>query len=153
MRKKSQTEIMGLLTIVVLFIFIGLIYIMLAGKADKGSLTRDVVQSEKVQSLLSSFMQLTPCYSKVPYDQMDVIIKECYTSSGGLVCGEPCKEFIIAEMDDVMKAYNPRQEYEFKILKGKEEFISKGGCTGASETKAGSVDLRDITIRLTYCIK
>jgi hypothetical protein len=180
MKKKAQTEIMGLLTIVVLFIFIGLIYIMLAGKADKGSLTQDIVQYEKVQNLLSSFIQITPCYTKVPYDQMSTIIKDCYASDGSAtICGKPCKDFITAEMDSMMKAYNPKQAYEFKILKGKEEFISKKKCPSTAgtgddccscpccccdklketcptniETRAGSIDLsRDLTLRLTYCIK
>lgn len=155
MKKKAQTEIMGLLTIVVLFIFLGLIYIMLAGKSDKGSLTTDVVQYEKVQNLLSSFIQITPCYTKVPYDQISTIIKDCYTSDGSAtICGKPCKDFIIGEMDNMMKAYNPKQAYEFKILKGKEAFITQGICPADAETRAGSIDLsRDLTLRLTYCIK
>lgn len=158
MKKKAQTEIMGLLTIVVLFIFIGLIYIMLAGKADKGSLTRDIVQYEKVQNLLDAFIQITPCYTKVPYDQMETIIKDCHTSAGSAtICGKPCKDFIMEEMGNIMKAYNPKQDYEFKILKNKEVFITHGGCPETAETRAGSINLpsgRDIlTLRLTYCIK
>lgn len=155
MKRKAQTEIMGLLTIVVLFIFIGLIYVILAGKADKGSLTQDVVQYEKVQNLLSSFIQITPCYSQMPYDQMSTIIKDCYTSAGtNTVCGKPCKDFIIGEMDNMMKAYDPKQEYEFKILKGQEAFITNGVCPETAETRAGSIDLsRDLALRLTYCIK
>lgn len=153
--RKAQTEIMGLLTIVVLFIFIGLIYIMLAGKADKGSLTTDVVQYEKVQNLLSSFIQITPCYVKTPYDQMETIIKDCYASDGSAtICGKPCKDLITEEMDSMMKAYNPKQAYEFKILKGKEAFITQGGCPADSETRVGSITLsRDLALRLTYCIK
>lgn len=156
--RKAQTEIIGLLTIIVLFIFLGLIYIMLTGKSDQGSLTRDVVQYEKVQSLLDVFVQLTPCYTKMPYDQMDTIIKDCSTSAGSAtVCGKPCKDLIIEELKNVMEAYNPKQDYQFKILKGKEEFLSQGTCPSTAETRAGSITLttgRDIiTLRLTYCIK
>ncbi len=159
MRKKAQTEIMGLLTIVVLFIFIGLIYVMLTGKEEPGSLARDVVQYEQVENFLDAFVQLTPCYVETPYPQMETIIKDCYASEGmDTVCGKPCKDFINEEFENVMTAYNPKQAYEFKILKGKEEFISQNnpseGCPETAETRAGSIVLsRELTLRLTYCIK
>lgn len=159
MKKKAQTEIIGLMVIVILFVFVGLIYIMFAGKGDQGRLTEDVTQTGKVQNMLDAFVQLTPCYEKTPFDQMDEIIKECYTSAGtDIVCEKNCKTFITDTLDELMKAYNDKQSYEFYILEpDKTEFIeAEQKCLGTAETRAATDRVlaggQALTLKLVYCI-
>ena len=57
--KKAQTEIIGLMVLVILFIFVGLIYIMFSGESEE-SITRDVKQTAKVKNLLKAYTQITP---------------------------------------------------------------------------------------------
>lgn len=150
---------LGLVAIIVIFIFIGLIYLMFAGKPDQGSLTRDITQVGKAQNILDSFVQITPCYATLPYEQMDNLIKECYTSAGSsTACGEPCKDYIAQTMDEMVKAYNPDLKYEFKILIQEEEFLSQGACPAATkEERVATENMpagKDIlTLKITYCIQ
>jgi len=148
---------MGLLVIVILFIFGGLIYIMFAGDEDP-RLTRDITQTGKVQNMLDSYLQITPCFTEMPLEQMDTIIKECY-SGKETVCGENCKEFIQWNLEDLMDAYNPRQSYQFAIKEEDEDdFIKIGTCITDSTTKETKVATerivagRDVlTVKLIYC--
>jgi len=156
--RKAQTEIIGLLVIVILFIFVGLIYVMLTGKSDDESLTRDVVHTGKVQNFLDAFVQVTPCYTKIPFEQMSTVIKNCYISDGEeSICGKNCKDLITDTLEAAMEEYNAKQEYEFKIISAdEEEFISIGGCTDTISTPTATERIiagQAITLRMTYCMK
>jgi len=154
--KKSQAEIMGLLAIVVMFIFGGLLYIMFAAKGGSEPLTRDVVQYEKVESLLDSFVQLTPCYDKVPYDNIETIIKRCHPEGDAEFCGKNCKDVIKDEFKGVVNAYDPNKEYEFRISKGNIEFLSLGICPPKADKRVGNLkftdDMDTLTLQMAYCI-
>ena len=157
--KRAQAEIMGLLVIVILFIFGGLIYMMFSGGEDS-RLTRDIRQTGKVQNMLDSYLQVTPCYIEKPYEQMDTIIKGCY-SGKETVCGENCKDFIQENLEDLMEVYNPRQSYQFNIKEeGEDDFISIGTCMTDPTTQSTKVATerivagRDVlTVKLIYCYK
>jgi len=152
--KKGQTEIIGLMVIVILFIFVGLIYIMFAGKEDTGSLTRDVTQSVKVQNMLDSYTQFTPCYTELPYPQMREVIMDCYTS-GEKTCGEDCETLITETLDDMIKAYSSSQEYQFIIRDPKkEEFIIVGEeCPGEAKAATALIVVggQSLTLNLIFC--
>ena len=158
--KKGQTEIIGLMVIVILFIFGGMIYIMFAGKTDEGSITRDITQSTKVQNMLDAFIQITPCHTKIPFDQMDKIIKNCYISEGkDLICGIECKKLIEDTLETMIKEYNSKQKYYFKILdKKSEEFIKiNEKCPPTAKTTPTATERilaagETLSLKLTYCI-
>ena len=101
--------------------------------------------------MLDAFTQITPCHKEISKDQMDKVIKKCCTGTE-TICGQDCKELILETLDNMMKAYNPRQEYEFKII-GHEEFISKGKCL--ADTKAATQRIvagrQVLTVKLIYC--
>lgn len=152
--KKAQAEIIGLLVIVILFVFAGLIYLMFAGKTEE-PMTRDITQLGKAQQMLDAFMQITPCYMTTPYEQMDKIIKDCYTSEGD-ICGQDCKELIKNTLKDLMEAYNQKQKYEFKIMEDGETFLSEGNCLTADKkvtTERLAAGTQTLTLKLTYCME
>ena len=111
--------------------------------------------------MLDSFTQISPCHIKTPFDQMDTIIKDCYVSEGTkLTCGIECKKVITDTLEEMIKAYNPRQEYNFKILdKNGAEFIKKGNqCPTTAKTTPTATERilaagQTLTLKLTYCGK
>jgi len=156
--KKAQTEIIGLMVIVILFIFGGMIYIMFAGKGETGSLTRDVTQVGKVQNMQDTFMQITPCYAEKPVEQMSDLIKKCYTGTE-TICGIECKEYITDTLNSLIKAYNPKQDYIFSV-KGPndEEFINTGECEPTADRRAATPERilagkEVLIVKLMYCTK
>lgn len=156
--KKAQTEIIGLMVIVILFIFVGLIYVMFAGRGEQAPLTREVTQAAKVQNMLDAFVQVTPCFTEMPYKQMSEIISECCVDRecDKIICGEDCQELITTTLDEMMGAYVQYQEYEFRIQDSDKEFLSHFSseeCTG--DTKAATdrvlAGSQVLTLKLVYC--
>jgi hypothetical protein len=127
--RRGQMEIMGLVVIVVLFVFGGLIYLTFASKPPDNSMA-ETRESGDVANLLNSLMKLTPCDSTT--DSLDEIIKNCYISSGASdYCENPsCKDYIGSTVLNATKAYRQGTNYTF-IIKDYTSvpFISQGSCS------------------------
>ena len=68
---------------------------------------------------------------------MDKIIKDCYISDGtGMICGTDCKPWITEKLTGVMAAYNPNQDYIFKIIDKNDAEFLKIGTTCSAETRS-----------------
>lgn len=113
---KGQMEILGLVVIVILFVFGGLIYLYFAVQDNQSQPLAETRQSSEVNQLLNTMMTITPC--NITSDSFsEIIVNSCYLFNGNHdYCGNPsCKDYIKGVVRDVMKAYNPSWEYSFTI--------------------------------------
>ncbi|MFH1331805.1 MAG: hypothetical protein ABIH63_00790 [archaeon] len=126
--RRGQMEILGLVVIVVLFIFGGLIYIFFMSRPADTSMP-ETRQSAEVSNLLNTMMKVTPCTDK-PSDTLEDIIQNCYLFSGNSdYCGNPsCKSYVNEVVGNVTKAYNRNWLYYFEINQSNKVFISQGSC-------------------------
>lgn len=151
---KAQMEVIGLVVIVVLFIFGGLIYLFFVSRPPDTSLA-EVRQSSEVSNLLNSLMKLTPCEDTS--DSLSNIIQTCYLFNGNRdYCQNPdCKDYIENVVINSLKAYNPSLQYTFEV-KDPSQFISYGTCSfpkkmvADSSMRTGSTILKVV---LTVCQK
>lgn len=125
---RGQMEIMGLVVIVVLFIFGGLIYLFFISGPKDTSLP-EVRQSAEVSNLLNAIMKMTPCESSS--DSFDDIIHNCFIALGSMdVCGVGCKDYINQTFVNVTHAYSPSGQYYYIIKEQSgSEFLKGGNCT------------------------
>ncbi|MEM4244793.1 MAG: hypothetical protein QXR60_01130 [Candidatus Nanoarchaeia archaeon] len=155
--RRGQMEMVGLVIIVVLLIFGGLIYLWFKSIPPDKSLA-ETRQSSEVKNLLDSMMKVTPCPDTE--DSLDdIILNGCYLFNGNReYCGNPdCKNYIMDVVSNVTKSYNPKWQYVFNVTDptGK-PFISQGSCTltkrMASDTTI-RVGNKVLTVKLVACME
>ena len=151
--RKAQTEIMGLVVIVILFIFIGLIYLMFSG--DEGEDPNVLIrESTAVQNLIGAYAKITPCSEIMPPMPMEKIISECYGNPNLEFCGKPCQDTIKDVMAETVASYSPNVTYAFEVYDlDNKTFVSSGTC---SKKEPGNVGKKYVTsgkVRLEAWLK
>ncbi len=152
---RAQMEMLGLLVIVVLFIFGGLIYLFFLQKPVDTSLP-DLRQSAEVSNLLNTMMKVTPCEDLS--DTLEDVIVTCYMFSGNRdYCGNPdCKAYIKEVVANVTRSYNSGWQYSFEIKEGSSLFLSDGSCS-LPKRMAAHANVRfgktSLLINLLVCLK
>lgn len=128
--KKGQTEIMGLMVIVILLVVIGSFALVFSVRKNNNS--QDITQSVEVGNFLSSMMKFTPCLEDEERTSLEVIIKNCYKDKVDY-CNENCKDYIEDVVDDVLshEVNKTKGTYLFEINDENNNFLQVGKCTGS----------------------
>jgi hypothetical protein len=150
---RGQMEIMGLVVIIVLFIFGGLIYLFFISGPQDTTLP-EVRESAEVSNLLNAIMKMTPCNTTTAtlYD----IVHDCFLANGNMdVCAKGCKDFINMTFSGVFKVYSPSGQFEYTIKEvSKPDFLKGGSCTFnrrmAAETNV-KIGSKSIKVGLLGC--
>lgn len=124
---KGQMELLGLVAIVILFIFGGLIYLFFSSAPPDKSMA-ETRESAETGNLLNTIMKTTPC--KESEDSISLIIQECYSYNGNKdYCGNAeCKQYIREAVNNITKAYSNKITYTFEVKTGETTFINQGTC-------------------------
>lgn len=153
---RAQMEVLGLVVIIVLFVFGGLIYLMISSKPPDTSLA-ETRQSSEISNLLTSMLKVTPCES-LPDDSLADIINSCYLFGGSSdYCGNPsCKDYIKDSVRSMVRAYDSGLQYSFDVKAGTSSFISDGSCTLPKRMAADTVmpfGTTSLKVSLVACVK
>ncbi len=138
---RGQMEILGLVVIIVLFIFGGLLYVVFSSKPADMSLP-ETRESAEVASLLNSVMKLTPCEDT--YDSLDEIIKNCYIANGNSdYCNNAsCKDYISNVVRGVTSSYDSNTQYMFNVTESSGRPFMSGGMCNTSKRMAADSSIR-----------
>ncbi len=118
--KKGQTEVFGLIVIVILIVLILGFVIMFAigGIGNDNNTVRKNLQAHK---MADAILQYTPpCPNEVQKD-MRKIIKECDFATNTQICGKPCTDLLTTETKNIIDsihAVQPTIQYGATIEKG-----------------------------------
>ena len=144
---RGQMEIMGLVVIVILFIFGGLIYLFFISGPEDTTLP-EVRESAEVSNLLNAIMKMTPCQTTSAsfYD----IVHDCFLANGNMdICELGCKDYINKTFANVTRAYSSSGQFQYTIKEvSKPEFLKEGNCTftrrmaAESNVKIGSKSIK-----------
>lgn len=151
--KKGQTEILGLLVIVILaVIIIGLVIAFVVGGTGKD---RDTLRKNLQTTKMSdAILQYTPeCPGEVTKD-LRKIIKDCDFTTNNQICGQSCKELISTESKNIMRSVESKQPlltYGLSIKKG-ENVLAVSECTG-NTILADNYNDPAFTLLLKQCSK
>jgi len=120
MRNKGQTEVMGLVVIVVLFVMILMFYIAFSLNARTPGILEGTVQI-RADYMMDAVLKYTPeCYGIIK--PIREIIKECDFDANNEICHEPCMDLLKEESRNIIRLApkeGNRYGYDFKIEKRK----------------------------------
>tara|TARA_B100000315_G_scaffold215748_1_gene215232 strand:+ start:25 stop:462 length:438 start_codon:yes stop_codon:yes gene_type:complete len=143
--KKAQTEIIGLVVIVILFIVIAVIFVKLSTAPKSKSVIKESVE---VSNLLNAVVKLTPCKEDKELSSLSDIIAECENQQ---YCNENCKEYIEKQVNNVMSsALDKKKSYNMIITKRGDTFIEQGDCKGDT-VFADTIILPSFAAKLEIC--
>ena len=123
--RKGQTEVIGLLVIVILFIIIFFIFLAFSSK-DEGE--RELRQSLESSNSLRAMMFYTPkdTDGNLCGKQIREIIEECRENK--IICGVNCKEFLDEEINNSLEA-SMDKTYSFSLDSEHYRFArTEGNC-------------------------
>ena len=118
MNKKSQTELMGLMIIIILLLVIG-IFALRFSLRPKAEIIEETRANIQINNLLNAIMKSSTKYDKPILD----LIVDCYTER------EFC-DFIKEEIPKIMNLAMPTENYQFIAKAEETSFINIGKCTG-----------------------
>lgn len=142
--RKGQTEIIGLLVIVVLFVIIFFLFLAFSGKNGD---EMELRQSLESSNFLTAMMFYTPNLDSGSCGkQIRDIIEECRENK--IICEEDCKEFLDDEIRNILNA-GMDKPYRFTLNSGYYRFsMTKGNCnTGIVD----SYKTRDLEAVIRIC--
>lgn len=129
--RKGQTEIIGLVVIVLLLVVIGTLFVVFSSKTETNP-NQEIRESMEVNNFLSSIMQFTPCLEDEKRNSMLDIIKKCYSNEITDYCNEPCDSYVKNVADDILKNEIDKGTYVFRVIDPeKNDFLKVGNCTGS----------------------
>ncbi len=141
--KKAQTEILGLLVIVILFIVLGFIFLKFSSSTKTQPTIR---QNIEVVNLVNAIRKFTPDPTTRPPTSMRDYIRNCDS--------QQCKDRITQNIREIMNnALDKKTTYSFVIKKNNQEWlsiISQNGCAGSTQYVYNSPDPK-YTIMLKLC--
>lgn len=115
--RKGQSEVMGLLVIVILFIVIGMIYLRFR-LADTGSNYGDVRNSIEANNLLKAVMKL-----KIEGTDVNEMIWNCHEEA------DKCR-ILERELDNAFKSsLSERLDFGYVLKANEGEILRFGGCS------------------------
>jgi hypothetical protein len=127
--KKAQTEIIGLMVIVILFIIIGTVFIAFTFRRSPENI--EIRQSTKVTNLMNAIMKYTPCETDPKKESIEGIIRICDDND---YCSMPCKTYLEKEIKSILeKSLDGTQKFRFIVNKNKAVFLEIQGdkpCEG-----------------------
>lgn len=130
MKRRGQTEILGLLVIVVLFVVILTFYLSFSLKPQPKSALKQSIQANYINDAILKYTP--PCGEEVIKSIRD-IIKECDFQANNQICGRPCKTLLLEESKSIIGLADSRYGYSFKIKKtknNKDSIIDVIKCNG-----------------------
>ena len=137
---KGQTETIGLMIIVVLLLFLGIIFLSFALR-EKQDFTPEVRTSLQTTSLLTALLQTT-----VDNQQLKENFQNCYVKE------ENCLTLANETSKILDLAVQPGQNYNFTLSTEDKQLISIGKCSkgaiSATSVRRGNVDF---TVQLRLC--
>ena len=118
--KKGQTEVFGLIVIVILIVLI-LGFVILFAIGGIGNDSNTVRKNLQAHKMADALLQYTPpCPNEVQKD-LRKIIKECDFTTNTQICGQPCTDLITKESKNIIDsihAVQPTLQYGLTIEKG-----------------------------------
>ncbi|MDD5253493.1 MAG: hypothetical protein PHG05_00105 [Candidatus Nanoarchaeia archaeon] len=148
MNKKGQTEIIGLVVIVILFVIIGSFFLVFSSK-NKNTETKDVIKTSK---FMPAFLEYTPCLDSNV--KMEEIIRDCNNDEIAPCQNLNCRDFIRKTLEPSLNEFFGK-EYRFSITKTGKGFIEIGNCTGnnmiSENYQAGGFGENRFEITLAIC--
>lgn len=128
--RKGQTEIMGLMVIVILLVLIGSFALVFSMR--KSSNSQDITQSVEVGNFLNAMMKFTPCLEDEERTSLEVVIKNCYKDKVDY-CDKNCNDYIEEVVDDILshEVNKTKGTYLFEIKDENNNFLQVGKCTGS----------------------
>ncbi|MBI2130131.1 hypothetical protein HYX19_04700 [Candidatus Woesearchaeota archaeon] len=142
--KKAQTEILGLLVIVILFIILGVVYLRFSGSPTSEQPT--IRQNIEVVNLVNAIRKFTPDTTTRPPTSIRDQIRNCNDES--------CRQNTNQEIRRILDAaVDKKTTYSFVIKKDNQEWPkveSSGGCIGNLQYVYNSPDPK-YTITLKLC--
>jgi len=150
--KRGQSEIIGLLVIVILIIVIFGVYVSLSGGNDKEQL-RNTKTMIELNNLLRSVMHYTIC----PDTDLQKALTNCLESEPE-TCGKDSCETAEKEFSRIIRAYEADQGWKLGYVlekEGGEEVIFEKKISCSGDKKVGSITLRPnvgrYNLRLEKC--
>lgn len=137
---KGQTETMGLMIIVVLLLFLGIIFLSFALR-EKPDLTPEVRESVQTTSLLNALIQTT-----VDEKQLKEHFADCLSSK------ESCARLANKTSEILDLVVQPGQNYNFTLSTEDKSLFSVGKCSkGAISTTIVRRGSADFLVQLRLC--
>src|SRR3989338_3365265 len=116
MMKRAQTEVLGLLVIVVLFIVILMFYLAFSMKSQQRT---GIKESEQAKYISDAILKYTPeCRNEVAKSIRDIILG-CDFEANNKICNKPCKDLLKEESKKILDLADSKYRYDFKIRKTK----------------------------------
>lgn len=139
--KKGQSEMIGLVIIIMLLLIGVLIYLRLSVKDGGNSFD---ISSVEVNNLLNSMLKYSSCDGS---NLKDALVS-CY--KGGYICGKDACDYVGIEIKSIMNAsLNRGEKYQFLYSDGR-GFSKRIGveCEGDRSVAKDSVDVLEISLNI-----
>lgn len=121
MAQKGQTEIIGLMVIVILFIVILMFYIAVKLRPEIKTPLKESVQSSY---MLNAILLYMPDCGSESAKLIKEIIQRCDFDANNNICGKPCKKLIEDNAKNIINLANNKYGYNFEITKRDKKVLS-----------------------------
>ncbi len=147
--KKAQTEMIGIVMIIILLAVIGLVFLYFALKPDEGF--EELRSNIQVNNLLIAMMKtnLNECDNSIK-DTIVEYNRNCVNNPNGKICGDKDCNYLKTEVKEIIK--KSFEKYEFKVIVDNQEKIKIGGCVGGlASNYIIHEDNKDFLVVLKQC--
>ena len=153
MKRKGQTEIMGLIVIVVLFMVILMVYVSFSLKPKEEKTLKQQIQADY---MLDAILKYTPECGDVVKSMRD-IIKECDFESNQEVCGRPCMDLLKEESKNIVELNKETKKYGYdlyikKTKNNAEKRIEISKCSSDVKMADNQPIFGGASVNLAICI-
>jgi len=153
--KRGQTEAIGLLVIVVLFVVIIMFYLAFSLRPEAVNTLKENVQ---VDYMLNAILKYTPeCSNEVTKTMKDIINSYDFEANN-VICGRPCKDLIKDESKKIIELADDGKQkygYDFEIKwskNGKENMLNVKKCESNNKITYHKFLFRGPEPSLSICI-
>ena len=128
--KQGQTEIIGLMVIVVLFIVIIMFYLAFSIRSQP---KETIKQNLQASYMLDAILAYTPdCGGEVAKTIRD-IVKKCDFAQNNEACSRPCKDLINDESKKIIALGDKKYSYGFTIMDKNKNLLKIAECNSNSK--------------------
>lgn len=122
--KKAQTEMIGIVMIIILLAVIGLVFLYFALKPDEGF--EDLRSNIQVNNLIIAMMKtnLNECEHSIK----ETIVEYYNNCPNGKICGDKECGYLKDEVENILKMNF--EKYEFRVVADNQDLIKIGSCVG-----------------------
>lgn len=136
--KKGQTEIVGLVIIVILIVFIAIFSLTFILKSEQQD---DDILKLKANALRSSLLKTNVCGSVTVKDEIENCIDDYYEC---IDCGN-----LQSEIVKIISGSLENEEYNFNVFSDGESFMRIGSCV--DNVTAVNQNIRNGVVEVTLC--